>query len=176
MTAPTLAATDPQALGAFASNTLLIAGAALDQAPWEGSTLGASFPTRHLYYRKPPADSCGQLVCWLGRGYTGPQGVEQFLTVPRSGGEYGFHTVGFGIEALTCIGVQQNAAPPSVEQMTNDSLFVYAVGWAMFVGLTQAISSGVLVAPCGRALVGPFEPGAGGGGFASISCAVSIQL
>ncbi len=176
MSAPSIAATDPQALGAFASNTLLIAGAALDNAPWEGSTLGASFGRRSLYYRRPPWDSCGQLTCYLARGFMGEQGVEQFLTVNRSAGELGFHTIGLMVEAVTCVGVQQNAAPPSVEQMTNDSLFVYACGWALFVALTQAIASGVLVAPCGRALVGPFEPGTAGGGFASISCAVSIQL
>lgn len=176
MSAPSIAATDPQALGAFMSNALLIAGEALDNSPWQGSTLGESFGRRYLYYHKPPADTCGQLVCYLNRGFVGPQGVEQFITVPRTGGELGFHTLTASVEALTCIAVQQNAAPPSVEQMMADSQFIYAVGWSMFVGLLQAVSSGALVAPCGRALVGPFEPGSGGGGYASISCGVSIQL
>ncbi len=178
MSAPSIAADDPSALFAFMSNALLVAGQGLDQAPWEGNTLGASFDRRYIYYRKPPWDTCGQLTGFLGRGFTGPQGVEQFITVPRTGGEYGFHTFDMTVEAITCVAIQQSKVPPSVEQMQADSQFVYAVGWTMFVSLTKAVAAGTLVSPTTgqRALVGPFEPGTAGGGFASISCGLSLQL
>ncbi len=180
MSAPSIAADDPQALFAFASNALLVAGQSLDNAAWNGSTLGASYPRRFLYYRRPPIDgnqlSGGSLAGWLGRGFTGEQGVEQFLAPPRTGGEWGFHTAALTVEVISPIAVQQNAAPPSTETMEGNTAFLFASIWAVYVGLVKSVANGVLVPPCGRALIGPFEPGQGGGGFATMTCAVSLQI
>ncbi len=176
MSAPSIAATDPQALWAFLNNALIVAGEGLDNAAWQGSTLGASFPKRYTYPGKPPWDQCGQLVGYLSRSYMGQQGIEMFITAPPTSGEYGFHSATVAVEAVTCVSVQGGTVPPSAEQMSGDAQFVYGVGWCMFVTLIQAIASGKLVAPAGRVLVGPLEPSGERGGFASVTCTLSLQI
>jgi hypothetical protein len=179
----TISAADPGALYTVKTNALTVVGAALDRAPWtaaDGSatTLGASFERRYAYHDKPPWDTCGQLVVYLGRAFTGQQGAEQFLTANPYEAAYGFHTVDLTVEAVTCVAVQQTAVPPSEEQMGSDTQFIDAVGWCLYVGLLQAVEAKTLtpLTPAGRVLVGPLTPSGARGGYAAITCGLSIQL